>query len=577
MLEKSTPTRITIFLLLLTLTVSPALATGEADSIRKILPTLKGRERLSALGSLRNLVHCTDNMEEELQCIRDYLEEAERQNDVESIGDALLCRIYCFENYEKGDSIRKYLPGSIEELRAHKAWDWMYTCWDAGVQYDLYHDRLESALREARKMYEDAKATGSNYGKGVALYDLGTIYQAIGRTREAADALRKSVETLRGEDNITTILSAYNYLCASLDGLGEYEESLRLTKEWESVISDYEAKATSIGYTVTMEVKRLYNELAACVAETGLGNYRKAGQHLMKAQEYARGRSESAQYKLRLTECRYYGAIGDYDRAIEAGEKNARMLRELGDSVSLTTMETQLADVYFKAKRYQDAARIYRELLPVSEKLREEELSRRLDELRTLYEVDTLRLESDANRTRLAAVIVIGILLLLTLIISIIYLVRLRKKNRVFYDIIQRHETIEKIMTTAEDKETEDSAGNDENWLFNVVRSLMETGEMYKDPALNRESLAIAAGSNTVYLAEAIKRNTGQTVSEFITGYRLAHAARMLSEKPKAGIGEVETESGFNSRSTFSRLFRLRYGMSPTEYRAVSKGKKPQA
>lgn len=567
------PAKIKLLLIALCLTAFAVLSDNKSDSIRLVLPHLQGEQKLSALSSLRSLAHAGDDMEEELRCIDDYLEEARRQKDVESIGDALLSRLYCFENYNKTDSVRKYLDDAIEELRGYKAWDWMYNCWDAGVQHDLYNNRIEHALRESIKMYDDARVNNSNYGTGISLYNLGTIYQAIGRTDDAVDALRESVGILKGEDNVTVLLSAYNYLCSSLEGIGDYDEILRVCKEWKAVIDEYERKAESKGYTVSLGGKRLYNELAACVAEIGLGNLKAAQAHLSLAQEYAKGRSSSAQYKLMLTECKFYTAVGDFEKAIESGKKNADMLRELGDSVSLATMQTQLAETYFKARRFEDAATVYRELLPDIDSMREEELSSRLDEMRTLYEVDTLKMESEAIRIKLIAVVLVVAMLLILLTITIVYIVKIRRKNKVFYDIIHKQEIRDDVMRCVKEEKGDDPAGEEDNRLFNVVRSLMEKEEIYKDPTLNRESLALAAGSNTVYLADAIKRNTGQTVSEYIAGYRLAHAARMLSEMPKVGIGEVETASGFNSRSTFSRLFRLHYGMSPSEYRSVSRGK----
>ncbi|WP_373828215.1 helix-turn-helix domain-containing protein, partial [Bacteroides heparinolyticus] len=36
----------------------------------------------------------------------------------------------------------------------------------------------------------------------------------------------------------------------------------------------------------------------------------------------------------------------------------------------------------------------------------------------------------------------------------------------------------------------------------------------------------------------------------------------------------VEYQSGFNSRATFNRCFRACYGMSPSEYKVISKEKK---
>ena len=42
---------------------------------------------------------------------------------------------------------------------------------------------------------------------------------------------------------------------------------------------------------------------------------------------------------------------------------------------------------------------------------------------------------------------------------------------------------------------------------------------------------------------------------------------------PDLNICEVSDESGFNSRSTYNRLFNDHYGMSPTEFRDIAKEK----
>ena len=78
-----------------------------------------------------------------------------------------------------------------------------------------------------------------------------------------------------------------------------------------------------------------------------------------------------------------------------------------------------------------------------------------------------------------------------------------------------------------------------------------------------------------VYIPNAVRKYAdGATVNEFINGYRLRHAASLLTNNPDLNINEVEYRSGFNSRATFNRCFRAFFGMSPSEYKAVSKEKK---
>ena len=51
-------------------------------------------------------------------------------------------------------------------------------------------------------------------------------------------------------------------------------------------------------------------------------------------------------------------------------------------------------------------------------------------------------------------------------------------------------------------------------------------------------------------------------------------ALSLLTENHNQNINEVEYQSGFNSRSTFNRSFQAYYGISPSEYKVISKEKK---
>ena len=102
----------------------------------------------------------------------------------------------------------------------------------------------------------------------------------------------------------------------------------------------------------------------------------------------------------------------------------------------------------------------------------------------------------------------------------------------------------------------------------------MQEEKPFKDALLKREELAQKLGTNRTYLADAIKQCTdGLTFTEYMNRSRLRYAATLLTDTGNLPINEIGDEAGFNSRSTFNRLFREYYGMSPSEFRAISKEK----
>jgi AraC-like DNA-binding protein len=63
---------------------------------------------------------------------------------------------------------------------------------------------------------------------------------------------------------------------------------------------------------------------------------------------------------------------------------------------------------------------------------------------------------------------------------------------------------------------------------------------------------------------------TGVSVSRRILEMRLDLAARQLREDPNRSIADIAFSCGFDGLSTFYRVFKARYGMTATEWRAVA-------
>lgn len=140
--------------------------------------------------------------------------------------------------------------------------------------------------------------------------------------------------------------------------------------------------------------------------------------------------------------------------------------------------------------------------------------------------------------------------------------------------LLYNRKKVEEKLTVAKKQTTEEELNSDEI-LYNNICKLMEDKHLYKDPLLKRDNLAASLNTNRTYLSEAVhKYADGITFSEFVNRYRLHHAANLLTNNPNLSIYDVAEQSGFNSRSTYNRLFRDYYGMSSSEFRSIAKEKK---
>lgn len=544
-----------------------------ADSIRMQMKHLTGEQLLQAHMNLCFLAATGNDIDNELAAQREFIVEANRQNDVESEGLARSMLIMCYYNYHMGDSLKAMLPHSLAFMHKHGLWNHYYDSWNSLVELYLYEDNLQSALLEADKMYAHAKGINNNYGIGVSSYCLGAIYQSMQRLSEAKQLLQESIVALVKEEDIGLLLSAYNALGETLDELNQYNELRSVAVAWRAELDSYKQKIESKGFTHVLNGRYLSCVLAATVAEIETEQYKQAAELLSEAEDLAKGDNLSARHRFFQVQTRYYAATKQYDKAIASNSDNIDLLVSAGDSVSLLTMRLQQAKLLLTAGKHEEAIELYKQTVPSKDKLTNYELVEQLDALRTVYKLDRLTLKNRIVTYRFYFLLVTSSLLLVVVFLSIIYARRLRQKNRLLFNTYVKAFRKENRHAAIKGKSEQENLSN-EDVLYNELDQLMMSEHLYKDKKLKRDDVASKLNTNHTYLADAVKKcGDGMTFSEFINRYRLCYSATLLNTNPDLNINEVGEESGFNSRSTYNRLFRDHYGMSPSEFRDIAKEK----
>lgn len=89
---------------------------------------------------------------------------------------------------------------------------------------------------------------------------------------------------------------------------------------------------------------------------------------------------------------------------------------------------------------------------------------------------------------------------------------------------------------------------------------------------LSLADLARTACMNEHHLLREFRKIYGVTPHRYLTDIRLAESKRMLKETSST-ITEISARSGFEYLSSFSQLFRSRFGISPVEFRKKSPSK----
>ncbi len=105
----------------------------------------------------------------------------------------------------------------------------------------------------------------------------------------------------------------------------------------------------------------------------------------------------------------------------------------------------------------------------------------------------------------------------------------------------------------------------------------METNLYYQDPELSLGSLAEKLGMHPHELSKVINTVFKKSFNDFINEYRVRDVVSKMQGPAYAHFTllGIAFESGFNSRSTFNRIFRQITGKSPQEYMAKLKKEHP--
>lgn len=101
-----------------------------------------------------------------------------------------------------------------------------------------------------------------------------------------------------------------------------------------------------------------------------------------------------------------------------------------------------------------------------------------------------------------------------------------------------------------------------------LIRALVKCvrRRLREDADVTVEAVAREIGFTRQYVSGRFHRTTGRLLSDFLKEKKLEKAAKML-KRENVRVTDVARRCGFDSENYFRQQFRLRFGMSPRQFR----------
>jgi AraC-like DNA-binding protein len=100
------------------------------------------------------------------------------------------------------------------------------------------------------------------------------------------------------------------------------------------------------------------------------------------------------------------------------------------------------------------------------------------------------------------------------------------------------------------------------------LRRVMETEKPYLDCNLKYSDVAARLGISVRHLSRVLNEELGISFNEFVNAYRIKEVqSRLLNqENGEHTLLAIALEAGFNSKTSFNRIFKDHTGLTPTEF-----------
>ena len=557
----------------------------QKDSLRQVIEHSEGIDKLRSYNRLYYLymseIADDQKMDTLLMLLNRVEAEAIKQGNAEMQGMVYGNAIIAHINRSEHDKVIEKAPAYLDFYIENGLWKFYYQIHMQLITAYNLKGEYESAVEEGEKMYARAKERKDKAGMATALYATGIIYNSQDRWKEEEKCFRECIGLLwevSGYDNILT--QSYAFLCMVLRAQNRYDDLLQLVPEYEKAIASFE-KAS--GRAQPEARGNLY--IALMNTYIDIREYDKAEPYLAKIEGLIN--NDISRFELLRARALILQSHGDYGKALAAID--SAMTRTPESDFNRNSLRMIKMQILARMGRYREADGLLNEIIATNDTLKNVEVNARFDELRTQYEVEKHIAEKERNFHYLLFALAICLVLALLLAGAFYYNRTIALKNRKLYERIKEQDRLADELSRLENARQSESSPKDSGKKAGATELFASSGEQQNlvirlqeyllsddnlsNTDINRDDIISALGTNKNALTDAVKSVTGKSPMEYMRTLKVEEARRKLDSHPELTIEAIAFSCGFNIPSTFYRLFRKQYGISPTEYRKMATSK----
>lgn len=527
----------------------------------------------------------------ELLCVLDSLEAAGQGPSYK----IKLLRARAYSHLSMNYMALRSVEKGMEDSAIQQDTVWLKYAYRMLAEWSVLFNQLEKGLNyiiKGERLAQQWKDTAFEASMMLAHSDMYRRMRAVSMGYEYA---QKAAELLEGKKDASSLFQLshiYGYTMAYRIEDKHYEEAWRLGQLREQVIEDM--------HRVGAEAFALDDQQGYCFSKMAylaqlMGNTEMAASYYHRFMNT--DISKTIQGRPLIND--YLLAIGKNEEVLENNRKQRDNYTQ-ADTLNLEYIRLlhQDSKALSALGRYQDAYREVNQILNISNTMRTSRDHNYMMELADLK--NSIQREADLHEAsyklemnnKLMTLLFCIVLISLTLCIYVIRKYReIRRKNRKMVRLAGEVVDYKKRMTfnnkePRPEQREENSAlfgqvmdNEDAAWqkdrensdlsIFMLFEQEVREQHLFLDYQLGREYYTKLMGVDKNRFAYILKKYGQGNLSSFLNNMRLEYAVGLLKDEPELSINDVASKSALPSSSTFFRLFKEKYGVSPKKFREI--------